>query len=93
MKYLHRHTRTARPFVATACRALILGLTLAAPGLCADPATLSPAELRRKASEVVSALPAKAPGAEKDTPARVELGRQLYFEKRLSKNNTQSCNS
>ena len=30
---------------------------------------------------------------EAPTPAQVELGRKLYFEKRLSKTGTQSCNS
>jgi cytochrome c peroxidase len=33
------------------------------------------------------------PGAENDTPARVKLGERLYFDKRLSKNETQACNS
>jgi len=33
------------------------------------------------------------PGSEKDTPALVSLGKKLYFEKRLSANNSQSCNS
>lgn len=42
-----------------------------------------------------SPLPAKAP-APKDnptTPAKVELGKQLYFDPRLSKDGTVSCNS
>ena len=33
------------------------------------------------------------PGAENDTPERVELGKKLFFDVRLSKNNSQSCNS
>ncbi|MBN20532.1 MAG: cytochrome-c peroxidase [Bdellovibrionaceae bacterium] len=39
------------------------------------------------------ALPKKAPLAagEKMTPAQIELGKMLYFDKRLSKNNTVSC--
>ncbi|KAB2654743.1 MAG: cytochrome-c peroxidase, partial [Verrucomicrobia bacterium] len=36
---------------------------------------------------------ARMPGAEKDTPAMVALGKRLYFEKRLSANDSQSCNS
>jgi cytochrome c peroxidase len=32
------------------------------------------------------------PGAEKDTPAQIALGKKLYFDKALSKNNSQSCN-
>jgi cytochrome c peroxidase len=33
------------------------------------------------------------PGSENDTPERIALGRQLYFEKRLSINDSQSCAS
>jgi cytochrome c peroxidase len=33
------------------------------------------------------------PGAENDTGAMIQLGRRLYFEKKLSKNQTQSCNT
>jgi cytochrome c peroxidase len=41
------------------------------------------------------ALPEKAPTPEDNptTPAKVELGRRLYFDKRLSKDGTVSCNS
>ncbi len=38
-------------------------------------------------------LPAAMPGSEKDTPAMVALGKKLYFEKGISINKTQSCNS
>ncbi len=38
-------------------------------------------------------LPNKMPGANKDTPSLVDLGKTLYLDKRLSKNNSQSCNS
>lgn len=51
------------------------------------------AALRVKAKAILPPLPEKMPGAEKDTPARVELGRKLYFEKNISSNRTQSCNS
>ncbi len=50
-------------------------------------------EVRKKAMEVISPLPDKMPGSEKDSPALVALGKKLYFEKRLSANNSQSCNS
>jgi len=33
------------------------------------------------------------PGSENDTPERIALGKKLYFEKRLSINDTQSCAS
>jgi len=73
---------------------LLLTLTLTA-ALYATPAAAAPAaaELRAKAIEVLKPLPDKAPGAEKDTPELVTLGKQLYFEKRLSSNNSQACNS
>lgn len=50
-------------------------------------------ELRAKALRTMAPLPEKMPGAEKDTPARIELGKKLYFDKILSANNTISCNS
>jgi cytochrome c peroxidase len=49
--------------------------------------------LRTKALELLAPLPARMPGAENDTPTQVELGRKLYFDARLSENNTQSCNT
>ena len=60
--------------------------------LAAD-APMTPAELRAKAKELLGPLPDKMPGSENDTPALIDLGRKLYFEKRLSVNNSQSCNS
>lgn len=50
-------------------------------------------ELRETAKLVLGVIPDKMPGSEKDTAARVELGKKLYFEKKLSKNETISCNS
>ena len=44
-------------------------------------------------ADIVGPLPAKAPGAENDTAEVVNLGKQLYFEPRLSANGTISCNS
>ena len=52
-----------------------------------------PAVLRTNALKVIAVLPDKMPGAEQDTPMLVDLGKKLYFEKALSKNGTQSCNS
>jgi cytochrome c peroxidase len=37
-------------------------------------------------------LPDKMPGSEKDTPEIIALGRKLYFEKKISLTQTQSCN-
>ncbi len=53
----------------------------------------TPAELRAKAKEALGILPDKMPGSEKDSQTLVELGRKLFFDKRLSANQSQSCNS
>lgn len=72
-----------------------LGLAgLAAGGLGVRAADLPEAKaLRKQALELLAPLPATMPGAEKDSPALVKLGRELYFEKALSQNQSQSCNS
>jgi cytochrome c peroxidase len=69
-----------------------LSLTAACTSLIAADAP-DAAALRAKAKAIFPPLPDKMPGADKDTPARVELGRKLYFEKNVSSNRTQSCNS
>ncbi|MBX3043999.1 MAG: cytochrome-c peroxidase [Candidatus Kapabacteria bacterium] len=51
------------------------------------------ADLLARAKQIFGALPDKMPGSENDTPELVELGKTLYFETRLSVNNTQSCNT
>ncbi len=53
----------------------------------------SDARLLRKANRYFAPLPESMPGAVKDTPARVALGKMLYFDKRLSINDGQSCAS
>lgn len=50
-------------------------------------------ELQAKAKSMFGVLPEKMPGAEKDTPEKIALGKELYFEKALSINDSQSCNS
>lgn len=59
------------------------------------PAAANPKDpqLLAKAREVFAKLPPKMPGSEKDTPARIALGKKLYFEKNISINRTQACNS
>jgi cytochrome c peroxidase len=72
------------------------GRAVTASVLLIVPASIhaaTPAELRAGAIKVLATLPDKMPGSENDTPARVKLGRELFFEKKLSANNTQSCNS
>ena len=65
------------------------------PAQAPVPAPLTgPAALVAKAKAVFGVLPAvmESP-AHPITDAKVELGRQLYFEKRMSKNHDLSCNS
>jgi cytochrome c peroxidase len=49
--------------------------------------------LLRRANRFFAVLPETMPGAENDTPQRIALGKKLFFEKRLSINDTQSCAS
>jgi cytochrome c peroxidase len=49
--------------------------------------------LMRRANRYFLPLPDTMPGSENDSPERIELGEQLYFDKRLSINDTQSCAS
>ena len=51
------------------------------------------AQIRLDAAQAIGTLPDTMPGAEKDNPALVKLGERLYFEKRLSVNNSMSCNT
>lgn len=50
-------------------------------------------KLMDRASSLFGPVPEQMPGAEKDSQALVELGQKLYFDKRLSADNNQSCNS
>lgn len=49
--------------------------------------------LLMQARALIGTLPDTMPGAEEDTPAMVKLGEKLYFEKAISSNKTQSCNT
>src|SRR5262245_16781186 len=49
------------------------------------------AVLRTNAMVLLAPLPDRMPGAENDSTALVTLGRKLYFEKRLSRNQSQAC--
>ena len=49
--------------------------------------------LLMQAHALFGKLPATMPGSEQDTPAMISLGKKLYFEKVISINKTQSCNS
>lgn len=49
--------------------------------------------LMKRANRFFEALPDAMPGAEDDTSERIALGKKLFFEKRLSINDSQSCAS
>jgi cytochrome c peroxidase len=71
----------------------LVGAAFAVPGALTQSNPDQIAKLRTDAKVVLAVLPDRMPGSEKDTPQRVELGRKLYFEKKLSVNETQSCNT
>lgn len=81
----------SRPAATLLGMALWFGATagsLAAAAEMPDAATL-----RKQALDFVAPLPKTMPGADKDTPELVKLGKELYFEKALSENRSQSCNT
>ncbi len=49
--------------------------------------------LIRRANRIFSPLPEAMPNSENDTAERIALGEKLFFEKRLSINDSQSCAS
>ncbi len=73
-----------RPYIYT----LLLTLTASFPSQAATPA-----EIRAKAKDILEVIPEQMPGADKDTREQIALGKLLYFEKKLSANQTQSCNT
>jgi cytochrome c peroxidase len=50
-------------------------------------------DLLTQAQAIFGKLPVTMPGSEHDTLAMIALGKNLYFEKAISINKTQSCNS
>lgn len=50
-------------------------------------------KMQKEALENFGILPSKMPGSKNDTPELISLGEKLYHDKRLSENNTISCNS
>lgn len=49
--------------------------------------------LMRRANRFFEALPETMPGSENDSAERIALGKRLFFEKRLSINDSQACAS
>ena len=74
-------------------RLLLAGIVAGSLELAYAAEPTDPKALRTKALELLAPIPDKMPGAEKDTPDRVSLGQKLFFEKKLSMNQSQSCNS
>ncbi|MFW2372602.1 MAG: cytochrome-c peroxidase [Gammaproteobacteria bacterium] len=70
-----------------ACTLVSVLLLNALPVLAADSDRLI-----RRANRYFAPLPASMPGSEQDSPEKIELGKKLYFDSRLS-NNSLSCNS
>ncbi|MBK9138244.1 MAG: cytochrome-c peroxidase [Verrucomicrobia bacterium] len=76
---------------------LSIAMSLAAVGLTAsvlgaDIKSKIP-DLRETAKLLIDVMPSRMPGSENDTPAKIELGKKLYFDVRLSVNDSQSCNT
>ena len=53
--------------------------------------SLDAERLLNRAQRYFEPLPAAMPGAENDSAEKIALGRKLFFEKRLSINDAQSC--
>lgn len=50
-------------------------------------------DLAERSKKIFGTLPEKMPGSNKDSAELIALGKKLYFEKKLSLNDSQSCNS
>ena len=70
-----------------AALAFFVGAVVATPLVHADDVD----RLIRRANRYLAPLPDTMPGAEHDTAERVSLGKTLFFDPRLSVNDTQSC--
>ncbi len=96
---MQRKSRTAILLAAglIAATYLDMGWNLISPAAAQSPAQAAPGtpdgDLLRQAQAVFGKLPASMPGSEHDTPAMISLGKNLYSEKAISINKTQSCNS
>jgi cytochrome c peroxidase len=92
-----RKARKAKPHGVLPVGSLIAALLVGCSGE-ERPEAAAPAldrdALRSRAAAVFGTLPAEASNPENAvTPAKVELGRLLYYEPRLSKNHDISCNT
>ena len=74
-------------------RKIAPGLALLAISVCSGIQAQNAALLRTQSRLIFGLLPDHMPGAKADTPARITLGEKLYFDKRLSVNDSQSCDT
>ena len=75
-------------------RAAQIALALAALCTTAVPARVGADALRDQAKQLFGTPPAEAVNpANPSSPAKIDLGRKLYYDARLSKNHDVSCNS
>lgn len=69
-------------------------ITLGITAIAFSFASLSNADsLQNQANNLFGTLPTSMPGSSADSEAMIALGKRLYMDKRLSVNNSQSCNS
>ena len=75
-------------FMKTLAITLLTGAALATSAIAAD-------DLRAKATEIFKALPSTTPSVKDNpiTPEKIELGKALFFDTRLSASGVFSCNS
>lgn len=82
--------RSSAGIVAGTAVALALGLV----AMTGEASAASREELQARAKAVLGALPADAPNASNpSSDAKIALGRMLYYDDRLSINETISCNT
>lgn len=85
--------KSLKTFLLAFATAAILPAISVLQSDAAEGDSLNKQQLRETAKEIFGTIPAKMPGSDNDTPVLVELGKKLYFEKRLSINESISCNS
>ena len=86
------------PVFRRACGLALAGLLLAAPASAQndkDVSQIDDAKLIERANQLFDPIPTEPPELKdnKVTPERVELGRMLFFDPRLSASHAISCNS
>jgi cytochrome c peroxidase len=84
----------ARVLLAGLCGALCVTAALPRLAPAAEPTAAERAALAQQARAIFGTLPPEVVSeSNPGSPAKIELGRMLYFDPRLSKNHDISCNS